>query len=171
VHTPPADLPEPVLRGALQAGWSLRVATLAYRPVGFGSHHWELTDTTGARRFVTVDDLRTRRVTTGEPLAAGYDRLRAALTAAQALRAAGHDFVVAPLPSRDGEPLAPLGDSFAMAVYPFVPGENCDCSPEHRRAVLDLLVAVHTAPPAPPCAPISSSCTGAAGTSPRSRSA
>jgi spectinomycin phosphotransferase/16S rRNA (guanine(1405)-N(7))-methyltransferase len=150
VHTPPADLPEPALRAALAAGWSLRAATLAYRPVGFGSHHWEVTDTGGARRFVTVDDLRTRRVTTGEPLAAGYDRLRSALTAAQALRAAGRDFVVAPLPARDGGPLTLLAGSFAVAVYPFVAGESFDWgnyTPEHCRAVLDLLVAVHTAPP------------------------
>jgi spectinomycin phosphotransferase len=58
--------------------------------------------------------------------------------------------VVAPLPARDGEPLTPLGDSFAVAVYPFVAGESFDWgtyTPEHRRAVLDLLVAVHTAPP------------------------
>jgi spectinomycin phosphotransferase/16S rRNA (guanine(1405)-N(7))-methyltransferase len=150
VHTPPADLPEPALRAALEAGWSLRAATLAYRPVGFGSHHWELTDTTGARRFVTADDLRTHRVTTGEPLNAGYDRLRASLAAAQALRAAGRDFVVAPLLSRDGEPLTPLAGFFAVAVYPFVAGESFDWgnyNAEHRRAVLGLLVAVHTAPP------------------------
>jgi hypothetical protein len=150
VRTPPADLPEPALRAALQVGWSLRAARLAYRPVGFGSHHWELTDTAGGRRFVTVDDLRTRRVTMGEPLSAGYDRLRAALAAAQALRAAGRDFVVAPLPSGDGEPLARLADAFAVAVYPFVAGESFDWdnySPEHRRAVLDLVVSVHAAPP------------------------
>jgi len=150
VHTPPADLPESALCAALEAGWSLRAATLAYRPVGFGSHHWELTDTTGARHFITVDDLRTRRTTTGEPLTAGYNRLRACLATAQALRAAGRDFVVAPLPSRDGEPLAQLGDCFAVAVYPFVVGESFDWdndTPEHRRAVLDLLVAVHAAPP------------------------
>jgi hypothetical protein len=150
MHTPPADLPEPALRAALEVGWSLRAATLVYRPVGFGSHHWELTDTAGGRRFVTVDDLRSRRVTVGEPLSAGYDRLRAALAAAQALRAAGRDFVVAPLPSRDGEPLARLADAFAVAVYPFVAGESFDSgnySPEHRRAVLDLVVSVHAAAP------------------------
>jgi hypothetical protein len=150
VFTPPADLPEAELRTALQDRWSLRAATLVYRPVGFGSHHWELTDTTGTRRFVTVDDLRTRRATAAEPLPAGYDRLHAALTAAQALRAAGRDFVVAPLPARDGDPLARLGDSFAVAVYPFVAGESLDWdnyTPRDRRAVLDLLVAVHTAPP------------------------
>lgn len=127
------------MRAALEEGWSLRAATLTYRPVGFGSHHWELTDVTGARRFVTVDQLRT-----------GYDRLRASLRAARALRAAGRDFVVAPLAARDGEPLIRLGDSFAVAVYPYVVGESFEWdsyTPEHRRAVLDMLVAVHTAPP------------------------
>jgi hypothetical protein len=150
VLTPPADLPEPTLRAALEAGWSLKIATLTYRPVGFGSHHWELTDTAGARRFITVDDLRTRRATTSEPLIAGYNRLCASLAAAQALRAAGRDFVVAPLPARDGEPLTNLAGSFAVAVYPFMAGESFewgDYTPAQRRAVLDLLIAVHTAPP------------------------
>jgi spectinomycin phosphotransferase/16S rRNA (guanine(1405)-N(7))-methyltransferase len=150
VFTPPADVPEPDLRAALEDGWSLCAATLEYRPVGFGSHHWELTDTTGARRFITVDDLRTRRRSTGEPLTAGYSRQRAALAAAQALHAAGCAFVVAPLSSRDGEPTTRLGDCFTVAVYPFVTGESLDWDNytlQHRRAVVDLLVAVHAAPP------------------------
>lgn len=150
MQTAPADLTEPALRVALETGWSLRAATLTYRPVGFGSHHWELTDTAGARRFITVDDLRTRRVATGEPLTVGYDRLRAALAAAQALRAAGHDFVLAPLPDRSGEPLVALENAYTLAVYPYVVGESFDwdnCPPEHRRVVLDLLLAVHRAPP------------------------
>jgi hypothetical protein len=150
VHTPPADLPESVLRAALERHWSLRVEALIYRPVGFGSHHWELTDPTGARLFVTVDDLRTRRIRSGEPLIAGCDRLRASLAAAQALRAAGHDFVVAPVPTHDGEPLARLADSFTVAVYPFVVGESFDWDAypaQHRGVALDLLLAVHSASP------------------------
>jgi hypothetical protein len=71
VHTPPTDLPDAALRTALETGWSLDAAALAYRPVGFGSHHWELTDGTGVHWFVTVDDLRTRRLSPGEPLADG----------------------------------------------------------------------------------------------------
>jgi spectinomycin phosphotransferase/16S rRNA (guanine(1405)-N(7))-methyltransferase len=150
VFTPPADLPESALRAALEAGWSVRAESLVHRPVGFGSHHWEATDSTGTRWFVTVDDLRTRRVVTGEPLSACYARLRASLAAAQALRAADRDVVVAPLPAHDGEPLTPLADSFTIAVYPFVDGESFDWgnyTAEHRRAILDLVVAVHTAPP------------------------
>ena len=149
MHTPPADLPEPVLRAALEAGWSLFATTLSYRPVGFGSHHWELTDAAGVRWFVTVDDLRTRRQVVGEPLAAGYQRLRSSLIAAQALRAADRDFVVAPLPMHDGEPLTRLAESFTVAVYPFVEGESFDWdnyTSQHRRAILDLVLAVHTAP-------------------------
>ena len=149
MHTPPADLPEPTLRAALESGWSLPTQTLVYRPVGFGSHHWELFDTRGVRWFVTVDDLRTRRLVTGEPLTAGYDRLRASLVAAQALRTAGRDVVVAPLSAQDGAPLIPLADCFTVSVYPFVDGESFDWGNytlEHRRAILDLLIAVHTAP-------------------------
>ncbi len=149
VNTPPADLPEQVLRAALDAAWSLPTASLAYRAVGFGSHHWEHADPAGARHFVTVDDLRTRRATAAEPLTAPYARLRASLSAALALRAAGRDFVVAPLPTRTGEPLAALGGNFAVAVYPYVAGDSFgwgSYTPEHRSAVVDLVVAVHTAP-------------------------
>jgi spectinomycin phosphotransferase/16S rRNA (guanine(1405)-N(7))-methyltransferase len=129
VFSPPPDLPEASLRAALDRGWSLNVVKLEYRPVGFGSHHWEARGEDGVRRFVTVDDLRT----------GDFGRLRAALDTAGALRAAGRDFVVAPIPSRDGEPLTRLGH-FAVAVYPFVAGERADVT-------LDLLLAVHTAPP------------------------
>ncbi len=148
MHTPPADLPEATLRAALERGWSLATQTLVYRPVGFGSHHWELFATSGIRWFVTVDDLRTRRLVTGEPLTAGYDRLRASLTTAQALRTAGRA-VVAPLPAHDGGPLMLLADCFTVSIYPFVDGESFDgddCTLEHRRAVLDLLIAVHSSP-------------------------
>lgn len=58
--------------------------------------------------------------------------------------------MVAPLPARDGEPMLRIADSFAVAVYPFVAGESFDgdsFTPQHCRAVLALLVAVHTAPP------------------------
>ena len=150
MHTPPADLPERALRAALAAGWSLPDGTLSYRAVGFGSHHWLLTTPDGARRFVTVDDLRTCRTTATEPLPATRARLRASLATAQALRATGHDFVVAPLPARTGEPLVPVGDAFTASVYPHVDGESFSWggfTPAHRRAVLDLLLPVHQAPP------------------------
>ena len=55
--TPPAGRAEAALVAALAQGWGLAVTALEYRPVGWGSHHWDVTDTAGARWFVTVDEL------------------------------------------------------------------------------------------------------------------
>jgi len=42
---------------ALRDGWDFRVDAAEYAAVGGGSYHWEVTDETGVRGFVTVDDL------------------------------------------------------------------------------------------------------------------
>ncbi len=147
--TPPADLPDFALRAVLEAGWSLTATALIYLPVGFGSHHWEVTDPTGERRFVTIDDLRTRRLSSAEPLAASFQRLRASLSAAQALKTVDSNVLVAPLPNSEGEPVTRFADFFAVAVYPLVEGETFEWgtyTDQHRRAVLDLVIVVHSAP-------------------------
>ncbi|MGI8447810.1 MAG: hypothetical protein ACR2MP_11655, partial [Streptosporangiaceae bacterium] len=81
----------------------------------------------------------------------GFRRLRAALSAATDLRECGRTFAVAPVPARDGEPLARVSSGFAVAVYPFVDGQSFEwaefSSSEHRMAVLGLVAAMHTAPP------------------------
>ena len=150
--TPPADLPEALLVPALELHWGIRAASVRYRAVGWGSHHWAVSGEDGSRWFVTADELENKRLTQAEPLTAGFRRLRAALAAATDLRECGRTFVVAPVPARDGEPLARVGSRFGVAVYPFVAGQSFDwakfSSPAHRLAVLDLLAATHTAPPA-----------------------
>jgi spectinomycin phosphotransferase/16S rRNA (guanine(1405)-N(7))-methyltransferase len=154
VLSPPEDLSEHALVSALARGWALRVASMAYRPVGFGSHHWQVTDAGGTRWFITVDELATKRLSRCQPLAAVFDRLRAALAAATDLRESGHPFAVAPVAALDGEPVIRLGQRFSLAVYPFVDGRSFgwgqwqEPAVEHRRAVLDLIVAVHQAPAA-----------------------
>jgi hypothetical protein len=149
--TPPADLPEAALVQALGRWWGLAVASMKYRAVGWGSHHWEVADRAGVRWFVTLDEL-TKRTSEGEPLAAGFGRLRASLAAAGDLRACGRAFVVAPVPTGDGEPLARVSDRFGVALYPFIDGQSFEwgefSSPAHRLGVLGLLVAMHTAPAA-----------------------
>ena len=45
--SPPQDLPEDVLVPALARAWGVTAAAMAYRPVGFGSHHWQVTDAEG----------------------------------------------------------------------------------------------------------------------------
>ena len=150
MRTPPDALSGDALVSALARGWQVTVASMVYRPVGFGSHHWEIIDAEGTRWFVTADELQTKRHSLREPLNAAFDRLRAPLAAARNLRDYGHTFVVAPVPTLDGEPLARANDRFAVALYPFVAGESFPwgefSAPGHRRAVLDLIIAVHTAP-------------------------
>jgi hypothetical protein len=125
---------------------------MEYRAVGWGSHHWEVADAAGPRWLVTVDELENKRLSASESLAAGFARLRASLAAAMDLRACGRTFVVAPVPARDGGPLARVNGRFGVAVYPFIAGQSFGweefSSPAHRHSVLGLLVDVHTAPPA-----------------------
>jgi spectinomycin phosphotransferase/16S rRNA (guanine(1405)-N(7))-methyltransferase len=152
VLTPPDGLSEAVLKSALARGWNADMSSLAYRAVGFGSHHWEALDAAGARWFVTVDELQTKQRSLDEPLAAAFGRLRASLSAARDLRDCGAAFVVAPVPARDGEPLVRLNDRLTVALYPFVEGHSFTwgefTSPAQRRGMLDLIVGVHTAPAA-----------------------
>lgn len=147
--SPPDDLSDEALVSTLVRGWDLTVDTLTYRPVGFGSHHWELAARQGSRWFVTVDDLRTKRLTRHEPLDSAYARLRASLAAAAELHRQGHVFVVAPVPTPAGEPLLRMDDRFTVALYPFLAGRSFSwgefSTSEHRWAVLDFLVAIHTA--------------------------
>jgi Phosphotransferase enzyme family len=151
VLTPPDGLPENMLVSVLSRGWKIAVASVTYRAVGFGSHHWEVIDTAGIRWFVTADGLPTRRHSSGEPLRAAFGRLRASLAAATDLRDCGAAFVLAPVPALDGEPLVRANDQFSVALYPFADGQSFTWgefqTPAHRRAVLGLIIGVHTAPP------------------------
>jgi spectinomycin phosphotransferase len=148
--TPPTGLSGQTLAAALERGWGVAVAWMDYRPLGFGSHHWEVVDEAGTRWFVTADDLAAKRHSLDESLATAFDRLRASLAAAGDLRDHGRGFVVAPVRTRDGEPLARPVDGFGVALYPFVEGQSFSwgefAAPAHRQALLDLVIAVHTAP-------------------------
>lgn len=148
--TPPDGLSHATLLGSLVHGWGVTAACADYRPVGFGSHHWEIVDTSGVRWFATADDLETKRHSQRDSLDAAFDRLGAALAAASDLQARGHTFVVAPQPTHHGEPLARANERFAVALYPFITGQSFTWgefpTTEHREAVLDLIITLHTAP-------------------------
>jgi hypothetical protein len=139
-----------MLTSALARHWGVSVSEMSYLPVGFGSHHWEVVDSTGARWFVTADDLETKRRSADEPLDTAYERLRAALVTASRLRDGGRRFVVAPVHTGEGEPLARPADRFAVALYPLVDGRSFSwgqfATPAHRHAILDLVIAIHSAP-------------------------
>jgi Phosphotransferase enzyme family len=146
---PPDGLPQDALVSALASEWGIAVAAMSYRAVGFGSHHWEVTDVTGTRWFVNADELEIKRHRPDEPLSVPAGRLRASLAAARDLRDRGLTFVVAPVPGRGGELLAQVSDRFGVALYPFVDGESFGwgefSTAAHRRGVLDMIIAVHTA--------------------------
>jgi hypothetical protein len=152
VLTPPRDLDEGALACVLEQAWGIRVASMTYRPVGWGSHHWEVTDPGGSRWFASVDELETKRFSVGESLDDGFERLRASLRSAVELEQAGRDFVVAPVRGvgNDGDPVARLGSRFAVAVYPFIDGRSFAWgdgdSAEWRLAMAGMVAGVHTAP-------------------------
>jgi Phosphotransferase enzyme family len=150
--TPPDDLPDAALAPLLERWWGMTAASVTYQAVGWGSHHWEATDTAGRRWFVTADEFAHKSLSADEPLTAGFERLHAALAAAMDLRECGAAFVVAPVPAGDGEPLARVSDGIGVAVYPFIDGQRFPwgefASPEHRLGTLGLVAAVHTAPAA-----------------------
>jgi hypothetical protein len=150
VLSPPQGLSEGVLASALARTWDLDVGSLNYQPVGFGSHHWDGVDATGVRWWVTVDDLERKRVSRLEPYGVAFDRLHAAIGAAAALRRHGRAFAVAPVPGADGRFLARLDERYAIALYPYLDGRRFPwgdfSTNEHRRATLDMVLGVHTAP-------------------------
>jgi hypothetical protein len=170
VLTPPDGLTELRLHEVLRRRWRMDLTALDYLPVGWGSHHWKAVTTMwrislgmagvapprapgdrhDTRWFVTVDDLEGKQLSDCEPLAAVFARLRGSLSAAVDLRESGAPFVLAPVPARDGAPVAQLTDRFAVAVYPFVDGQTFGSeefsAPGHRRSLLDMVIAVHTAP-------------------------
>ena len=146
------DLPEEfepgAIIGSLAADWGFDVETVEYAPVGFGSYHWIATGSGGRRGFVTVDDLD-RKPWLGDTRESTFDGLRGAFGCAVALRDSGLDFVVAPIPTRDGETVHRLGERYTVALFPFVGGHagrhfKYDAADE-RAAVVTMLAQVHAA--------------------------
>ena len=139
---------------ALADGWGLSAGTLRlrYAPVGGGSYHWVVTGGPGERWFVTVDDLDDKGWL-GQTRPAVFSGLRAALDAALWLRReAGLGFVAAPVPARDGQAVRPLGDAYAVAVFPYLSGSpgqwGVPLSGPDLDELVAMLAALHRVDPA-----------------------
>ena len=146
MFTRPDDLTDADIVQCLAAGWGVMVSSAEWVPLGFGSHHWRVTEA-GRRWFVTVDDLDARRRDESETRADASRRLSTALTVARSFRDAGLDFVVAPTATLSGDIVHSISDRFVAALYEYVDGESNAWSPypsrADRLAVLDRIVAVH----------------------------
>jgi aminoglycoside phosphotransferase (APT) family kinase protein len=154
VFTKPNDLDAETIVATLATRWSFAAIDVVYQPVGFGSHHWLAVARDGATRFLSVDDLRSNSVSTPDGTAsAAFARLQRALRTAGALRdEAQLDFVVAPLPTIDGDALTRLGERYSMAVYPYLTGVSVGDHGEYRSvtdraAILERVIALHAASP------------------------
>ena len=117
----PEDFETSALRRALANDWGFQVEAVEYAAVGGGSYHWVVSDAAGTRGFVTVDDFD-RKPWLGDTRASVFAGLRRALDAAGALRHRGLGFVVAPVPTKNGETVRRVGPRYSVALFPFVDG-------------------------------------------------
>lgn len=145
----PEAFQERELIACLAESWGLHVESARYAPVGGGSYHWEVADAAGRRHFVTVDDLD-HKGWLGQDRDSAFDGLRGAFDAALALRREGGlEFVVAPIPTAQGETVRRIGSRHTVALFPFVDG-SCrrfdeDSTPGERADVVRMLAELHRA--------------------------
>jgi len=136
--------------GALAGHWGFDVDSAEYAPVGGGSYHWVVSDHDGTRAFVTVDDLDWKHWL-GDTRESAFAGLRRAFDTSVTLRDGGLEFVVAPIPTSDGETVRRLGPRHTIALFPFVTGEAGrfgHYEPAERAAVVTMLAELHRATPA-----------------------
>ena len=147
----PEDLDDSTIVECLRVAHGFDIESLAYRAVGFGSHHWLATGRGGEMLFVTVDDLNSKRRDADDTTDDAFLRLSAAFAAVHALQ---HDalleFVVGPIVAPDGTTLHRLTDRYSLVVHPFLAGTPAGDDGRYDaadgpRAVLALLVELHGA--------------------------
>ena len=146
----PPGLDDDEVISGLEQGWDLDVDALAYVAKGGGSYHWTADVRDGTRYFVTVDELDAKPWF-GSDRESTFDGLRTAFDLALTLREnEGHDFVLAPLRSGDGESLRRVSPRYSVALFPYVDGRvgdfNVALVGADRAQVLDLLAELHRSP-------------------------
>lgn len=149
----PAGFDERDLLRAVRA-FGVDPVRAVHAPVGFGDHHWVVTDDGGGRWFATLADLE-HKEHCGHGATAALEGLRRAMETAAALREREElEFVVAPVRARDGRTVVPVGPRYALSLFPHVPGTpgrfGQEQSAGERDRVLAMLAALHGSHPPEP---------------------
>jgi spectinomycin phosphotransferase len=147
---PPEEFETSALIGFLADAWGFDVDSADYLAVGAGSYHWVVRDRKGTRAFVTVDELD-RKPWLKDKHESVFDGLRRAFDTAAALRESDLGFVVAPIPTNDGETVRRIGQRHTIALFPFVDGRAGrfgHYDTVERAAVAKMLAELHQATPA-----------------------
>ena len=113
----PEEFDVSALVGALADGWGSDAEAADYGPWGRAATTGTSTDSTGPRRFVTVDDLD-QKPWLGDTRDSAFVGFGAPSTRLVALRGLGLDFVVAPIRTGRGEALRRPGPRHAIALFP-----------------------------------------------------
>jgi len=152
MRTAPVGLAATTVAAEVAKGWGLPVSGLRYVALGGGSYHWVASVSDGRKYFLTVDDLQDKPWLGADPDSA-FRGLRAAFDTALTLRdQARLDFMVAPVPSVDGQSARRLTPRYSLAVFPHVAGQagrwGTDLARRDRNALASLLAELHRSTPA-----------------------
>ncbi len=144
--TPPTDVSESTVVITLRVMWGIDTREIAYAPVGFGAHHWSVSDTDGARWFVTLHDHGAGTGAGGRALT-----LLAAFRAAADLEASGLPFVVGPRAACDRSVAVEAARHRWLSVTPWLDAprlpEPSAQTAAQLGAVVDALARLHEATP------------------------
>jgi len=97
--------------------WALAADTVTYIPKGFGSYHWSADVAGEPTYFLTIDDLD-NKPWLGHDREAAFAGMRCAFETAAALpNVAQLEFVVAPIPTAEGQSVVRLSPRYSLAVF------------------------------------------------------
>lgn len=140
------------LAALLRDRWGFPVTGLTYEPVGFGDYHWTAEGLDGDRWFITVKDPDEHDHDPGGAAAVAAD-LAATMEAAARLRAAGLEFVVAPLPTLGGTLVEWLAPHYCVTAFPRIDADAGDWgdryTAEEQTTIIGMLARLHTMPADP----------------------
>lgn len=114
MREPPPDIGTDDVLAAVRSAWDTAVVRAEHVAVGFGAHHWVAYVSDRPALFITFDRLGQTRPA---------EDLEAAYAGAVALRLAGLEFVLAPLPNRTGSPIVRFRDG-ALSCTTWLDGKS-----------------------------------------------